>query len=181
MLDERRGIQWPYPVDAACDEPERRLFEDGRFFHPDGKARFVWSEPRPMPELPDAQYPFLLLTGRGSAAQWHTQTRTSKSAVLRKLYPAEIYVELNPRDASELKIKPGDWITVSSQRGSLQAKAVIVHTMPPRQVFVPMHYAADQPVDRRRVRSLFVSTGLQGLCRPHRTPGRRRCATVAPT
>jgi len=141
MLDARRGIQWPYPVDTANGEPERRLFEDGHFFHPDGKARFVWSEPRPMPEQPDSKYPFLLLTGRGSAAQWHTQTRTSKSAVLRKLYPAEIYVELNPRDASDLKIKPGDWIMVSSQRGRLQAKAVIVHTMPPRQVFVPMHYA----------------------------------------
>jgi assimilatory nitrate reductase catalytic subunit len=142
MLDSRRGIQWPYPIDAHCGEPERRLFEAGRFFHPDGKARFVWSEPRPMPEVPDEKYPFLLLTGRGSAAQWHTQTRTAKSAVLRKLYPADIYVELNPRDASELKIKPGDWVTIASQRGSVQAKAVIVHTMPPRQVFVPMHYAA---------------------------------------
>jgi assimilatory nitrate reductase catalytic subunit len=141
MLDEGRGIQWPYPVDTASADLERRLFENGQFFHSDGKARFVWSEPRPMPETPDSAYPFLLLTGRGSAAQWHTQTRTSKSAVLRKLYPAEIYVEVNPRDASELKIKPGDWISVASQRGSLQAKAVIVHTMPPRQVFVPMHYA----------------------------------------
>ncbi len=102
MLDERGGVQWPYPVDAADAEPERRLFEDGRFFHPDGKARFIWGESRPMPETPDVAYPFLLLTGRGSAAQWHTQTRTSKSAVLRKLYPSENYVELNPRDAGEL-------------------------------------------------------------------------------
>ena len=66
---------------------------DGHFFHADGKARFIWSEPRPLPETPDAQYPFLLLTGRGSAAQWHTQTRTAKSEVLKKLYPADVYVE----------------------------------------------------------------------------------------
>jgi len=142
MLDARRGIQWPYPANATSDEPQRRLFEDGKFFHPDGKARFVWSDPRPMPEAPDAQHPLLLLTGRGSAAQWHTQTRTAKSAVLRKLYPAETYVEMNPRDAGELKIKPGDWVTITSQRGSAQAKAVIVHTIPPQQVFMPMHYAA---------------------------------------
>ncbi|HEX3724950.1 MAG TPA: nitrate reductase [Pirellulales bacterium] len=141
MLDERRGIQWPYRLHGDCQQSERRLFEDGRFFHADGKARFIWSEPRPLPEALDAQYPLLLLTGRGSTAQWHTQTRTAKSQVLKKLYPADIYVELNPRDASELKIRPGDWVTVSSQRGSLQAKAVIVHTIPPRQVFVPMHYA----------------------------------------
>jgi anaerobic selenocysteine-containing dehydrogenase len=41
------------------ERSERRLFEDGHFFHVDGKARFVWSEPRPLPEAPDAQYPFL--------------------------------------------------------------------------------------------------------------------------
>ena len=42
---------------------------------------------------PTDRFPLILLTGRGSAAQWHTQTRTAKSAVLRKLYPAQIYVE----------------------------------------------------------------------------------------
>ncbi|MEX2113010.1 MAG: nitrate reductase [Pirellulales bacterium] len=141
MLERRHGIQWPYPIQQDCEEPERRLFEDGYFFHSDGKARIVWSEPKPLPEAPDAQYPFLLLTGRGSAAQWHTQTRTAKSEVLKKLYPAEVYVEVNPRDASELKIRPGDWIAVTSRRGSLQAQAVVVPTIPPREVFVPMHYA----------------------------------------
>jgi assimilatory nitrate reductase catalytic subunit len=52
-----------------------------------------------------------------------------------------VYVEVNPRDASELAIKPGEWVTVSSQRGSIQAKAVVVHSVPRRQVFLPMHYA----------------------------------------
>jgi assimilatory nitrate reductase catalytic subunit len=139
MLDARGGVQWPYRVGQDDNGSERRLFADGRFFHADGKARFIWDEPRPLPESPDAKYPFLLLTGRGSAAQWHTQTRTSKSEVLRKLYPADLHVEINPRDAAELKIKSGDWLTVSSQRGSLKAKAVVVHTMPARQVFLPMH------------------------------------------
>lgn len=141
MVDACGGIQWPYPIGHESGESERRLFANGRFFHADSRARFVWAEPRPLPEAPDAKYPFLLLTGRGSAAQWHTQTRTAKSEVLKKLYPAEVYVELNPRDAGELKIRPGDWVIVSSRRGSLQAKAVVVPTVPPRQVFVPMHYA----------------------------------------
>ena len=52
-----------------------------------------------MPEPPNAKFPLLLLTGRGAASQWHTQTRTSKSAVLRELYPQEVYVEINPADA----------------------------------------------------------------------------------
>jgi assimilatory nitrate reductase catalytic subunit len=145
MLDERGGIQWPY-ANERDREPdgeasERRLFADGRFYHADGKARFIWSEPNPLPEAPDARYPFLLLTGRGTVAQWHTQTRTGKSEILKKLYPADVYVEVNPRDASELAIKPGEWVTVSSQRGSIQAKAVVVHSVPRRQVFLPMHYA----------------------------------------
>ncbi len=140
MLDEHGGIQWPYPARPDRQGQERRLFEDGQFFHADGKARFVWSETRPMPETPDEHYPFLLLTGRGSAAQWHTQTRTAKSKVLKKLYSPGVYVEVNPRDAGELKIRSGDWVIVSSQRGRVKAKAIVVHSVRPRQVFMPMHY-----------------------------------------
>jgi assimilatory nitrate reductase catalytic subunit len=51
---------------------ERRLFEDGRFYHTDGRARFICELPQPFPEQPTAKYPYILLTGRGSAAQWHT-------------------------------------------------------------------------------------------------------------
>jgi assimilatory nitrate reductase catalytic subunit len=140
MLDERRGIQWPYPEDAPNPEPQRRLFGDGRFFHSDGRARFVFDAPTPLPEAPSKKYPLLLLTGRGTAAQWHTQTRTSKSAVLRTLYPADIYVEINPADARPSGIKPGQRVVVESQRGSLIAKAFVTHSVCPGQVFIPMHY-----------------------------------------
>src|SRR5205085_7250283 len=95
MLTECGGVQWPLSaVDAVSqrdDRQERRLFEDGRFFHADGRARFLCEAPRPLPEAPSAKYPFVLLTGRGSAAQWHTQTRTAKSAILRKLGPTELH------------------------------------------------------------------------------------------
>ena len=142
MLDRTGGIQWPFRAFGGDDRPERRLFEDGQFYHADGKARFVFEETRSMPELPGGSYPFLLLTGRGSASQWHTQTRTAKSKVLQKLYPRDLYVEISPSDAAELSIARGQWIRVSSQRGSIRAKAVILPTIQPKQVFVPMHYAA---------------------------------------
>jgi anaerobic selenocysteine-containing dehydrogenase len=141
MIDQRFGIQWPFPRGTTDDRPERRLFEDGRFYHADGKARFVFEPPRPLPEAPSTKYPWLLLTGRGSAAQWHTQTRTGKSKVLAKLSAPEVYVEINPTDAAGLAIKPGDMVTVSSQRGAVRAKAVLVHAVQPGQLFVPMHYA----------------------------------------
>ena len=178
MLDERGGIQWPFPAAAATDdaapgdpaapappaasgvpgasgsglpdavptaEPpdagtERRLFEDGRYFHPDGRARFLYEDPRPLPEPPNDRFPLLLLTGRGSAAQWHTQTRTAKSAVLRKLYPAQVYVEVNPADAKVRGIVTGDAIQVESRRGRSTATAFVTRSVQPGQVFVPMHY-----------------------------------------
>lgn len=145
MLESRGGVQWPYPAGSAeqgAGSTERRLFEDGRFYHADGRARFICESPRPMPEEPSAKYPFLLLTGRGSAAQWHTQTRTAKSAVLRKLYAKELYVEVNPHDATQLAIRTGDMITVRSQRGHLRGRIVVTPAVQPGQLFIPMHYEA---------------------------------------
>lgn len=140
-IDDAGGIQWPYPGVNACDDPERRLFADGQFFHADGRAKFLFDPPRSMPEPPTAEYPFVLLTGRGTASQWHTQTRTAKSAVLRKLYPQGIYVEIHPEDARRLKIAPQSWVEVASQRGALQARAFVTPTVQPGQLFIPMHYA----------------------------------------
>ena len=143
MLDERRGIQWPCPADQPPPAPgaERRLFEDGRFFHADGRARFLFEDPRPLPEPPSERYPFLLLTGRGTAAQWHTQTRTAKSAVLRKLYPNEVYVEINPADARSLGIRSHGRVEVRSRRGRIVATAFVTRSVQPGHLFVPMHYA----------------------------------------
>jgi anaerobic selenocysteine-containing dehydrogenase len=117
------------------------LFEDGAFFHADRKAKFLFELPRNLPEVTDAEYPFLLLTGRGTSSQWHTQTRTGKSAVLRKLYPEEIYVEINPADAEELGIDANQKVCVASRRGRVMATAFITNTVKRGQVFIPMHYA----------------------------------------
>ena len=160
MLDEMGGIQWPFgpgrrssgqrrgtedkgfypsPLDPQPSS-ERRLFEDGRFYHIDGRAKFLFEDPRPMPEPPSDQFPFVLLTGRGTASQWHTQTRTSKSAVLKKLYPANLYVEINPSDARKRGIKPQDNVVVMSQRGRVSASAFVTPNVQPGQLFLPMHY-----------------------------------------
>ena len=93
-----------------------------------------------MPELPDAAYPFIMLTGRGSSAQWHTGSRTDKSAVLRKLAPTVLTAEINPDDASRLGIAAGDRVTVRSRRGTAEAIAVVTPTVQPGQIFLPMHF-----------------------------------------
>ncbi len=142
MIEESGGIQWPLArgegLGARCEQ-ERRLFADGRFYHPDGRAKFLFEAPRPMPEPASAKYPFVLLTGRGTASQWHTQTRTSKSEVLRKLYPQRLYVEINPNDARSLGIAPNEIVSIESQRGRVTAQAFLTPSVPIGQVFVAMH------------------------------------------
>lgn len=164
MIDEHGGIQWPFPavgnaesgmrqrpsasLDAAAGRAphaafaERRLFADGRFYTPDGRARFLFETPRPAPDAADAAFPFVLLTGRGTSAQWHTNTRTGKSDVLRRLYPQDLYLEINPHDAQRLGLRSGQTVEVVSRRGAITARAFVTPTVAPGQVFLPMHYEA---------------------------------------
>lgn len=142
MIERAGGIQWPYPSanpPTAIRHAERRLFENGRFFTPDGRARFIFEAPRDLPEIPDADYPLLLLTGRGSSAQWHTETRTQKSAILRKLHPDRLLLEIHARDAARHHLRDGQRVTVESRRGSVTAWARVTSTVRPGQVFLPMH------------------------------------------
>lgn len=142
MLEEKRGIQWPLREGENVERrAERRLFEDGTFYHADGKAKLLFEEPQDLPEQTSDKFPFTLLTGRGTSAQWHTQTRTSKSEVLKRLYSEDIYVEINPRDARELNVVPNQWITIESRRGKVKARAYITQIVSPGQLFIPMHYA----------------------------------------
>jgi assimilatory nitrate reductase catalytic subunit len=141
-LDDQGGIQWPSLAGEPKLEKHRRLFADGQFFHPDRRAKFLFEPPRAMPEPATADFPLLLLTGRGTAAQWHTQTRTGKSAVLRKLSPENAYVELSPADARQLKISQNAPVVVQSQRGLVTARAFVTASVAPGQVFMPMHYPA---------------------------------------
>ncbi|MBI2517810.1 MAG: molybdopterin-dependent oxidoreductase [Opitutae bacterium] len=150
-LAEARGIQWPWTeasemaASGRAPQRQRRLFADGRFFTPRRRARFVFDHPRPMPEEPDGSYPFLLLTGRGTSAQWHTGSRTDKSAVLRKLAPRGAIIEINPVDARRLVIRAGDRVLIQSRRGEMRATAVVTPTVQAGQVFIPMH---DDQVNR---------------------------------
>ena len=149
-LDESGGIQWPCPIlgldsppaAVTTDSPwnQRRLFADGNFFTRDGKANFYFEEPRPPEEIPCPAYPFTLLTGRGTSSQWHTNSRTQKSDVLRKLYPQECYVEIHPDDAQRLGVANHGQVRIKSRRGELLAGAFLTATVQPGQLFVPMHY-----------------------------------------
>jgi len=140
MIDERGGIQWPFVSGETSFKPERRLFEDGLFYTENRKAKLIFSTPRDLPEAPDDNFPFLLLTGRGTSSQWHTQSRTANSSVLRKLYPAEAYVEIHPSDAKRLRLKNHQPVSIRSRRGKMTANVYIAPTVHIGQIFIPMHY-----------------------------------------
>ncbi|MEM9444810.1 MAG: nitrate reductase [Verrucomicrobiota bacterium] len=142
MIDQLGGVQWPWPEGANQKyKKERRLFEDGQFYHPDGKARFIFEKPRKVAEPTCSSYPFILLTGRGTSSQWHTQTRTGKSDVLKKLYPKSLYIEMHPEDMGEYGLYPQDQATIESRRGKIKATVVSAPTVQRGQIFMPMHYA----------------------------------------
>lgn len=140
MLRERDGVQWPYPETGADEEPQRRLFADRRFFTPSGRARLLVDPVAPPPEEPDEHYPFLLLTGRGTVVQFHTQTRTGKVEMLRKLYPADLPVQIAPGDAQTLGVEEGEPVDVVSRRGRARATVTVTDEVCAGQVFLPMHY-----------------------------------------
>ena len=144
MLVKNGGIQWPLPKSEVQEGKQigkqRRLFEDGHFFHSDRRAKFLFSENKAFPESVSEDYPFMLITGRGTSAQWHTQTRTEKSAILRKMYPEHPYVEIHPVDADRLGIENGSWVTVNSVRGCIEVVTRISNTVQAGVVFIPLHY-----------------------------------------
>ena len=146
------SVQWPLSEAAvtrgegrAADDEiggaavERRLFTDGRFFTPTGRARFVVDDVVDPPEKLSDRYPLVLLTGRGSSSEWHTGTRTSKSAVLRSLAPEGLWIEIHPDDAEPRGIHTGATVVVRSVRGHVLARAQVVETVGAGRVFLPMH------------------------------------------
>ena len=136
-----RGVQWPFPSASVSTATERRLFEDGRFFRANGRALFCFEAPRKNPEDVDAEYPLVLITGRGSSAEWHTGTRTSRSAVLRALSGIRDRVEMHPDDAKERGLRDGQRVWVASRRGKMEATLCIESGVGRGRIFVPMHDA----------------------------------------
>ena len=144
MIRKSGGVQWPLTqvqlADFQSQIPQhRRLFADGRFFTADQRAKFCFVEPEAPPEQRSDEYPFILLTGRGSSAQWHTETRTGKSAVLSKMSPQELMLDIHPADADKLGLVDGAAIRVISRRAELTTMVRITNCVSEGQVYLPMH------------------------------------------
>lgn len=138
LLESRRGVQWPYPA-GATEVKTTRLYSDGHFPTEDGRARLLAVEWEPFPEQPNADFPFVLNTGR-TVEHWHTRTKTEQVPILERLSP-NAWLEMNPRDAQMLKLKPHDPVDVVSSRGRVRGVELrVTEIVAPGQVFMPFHY-----------------------------------------
>jgi len=129
------GKLWPCP-DLETDGTQV-LFGDA-FPTPDGLGRFVPSEFTPAAEPPDAEYPFVLNTGR-LLEHWHTGTMTRRSRALHAIAP-EARVEIHPEDLAALGARDGGKVSVASRRGSITLTAQASERMIRGSVFIPFHF-----------------------------------------
>lgn len=129
-------FRWPH----APTQTGGRFFGDGRFFHPDGKARFVPVRWKPPAAKTGVRYPFRLNTGR-LRDQWHTMTRTALSPRLSAHLP-EPFADIHPDDASANSIGSADLVELSSPQGRAILRARITADVQPGQIFASMHWTA---------------------------------------
>ncbi|HEX6827975.1 MAG TPA: molybdopterin dinucleotide binding domain-containing protein, partial [Burkholderiales bacterium] len=138
LLEERGPQQWPFPEGAGGGKA--RLYEDGVFPTPSGRARFVATEHRPAAEPPDARYPLSLITGR-LRDQWHGMSRTGLVARLYSHEP-EPLLHMHPDDLARRSLAAGDLVKVKSRRGEVVVKIAESRSLRPGQCFLPMHWGA---------------------------------------
>ncbi len=135
-IEEQRGIQWP--CNDANPNGAPRLYTDGKFQHPDGKAKLIALPFIDNNERPDEQYPFWLNTGR-VVEHWHTRTKTGKIGNINKFSPTP-FMEMNPSAAEKLGLKQMDYARILSRRSSAIVLVMLTQRVAPDAVFIPMHY-----------------------------------------
>ena len=141
------GITWErlqrdhsvtYPCRDAADPGQPIVFHD-RFATPDGRVHLVPTGLVPADERPDADYPFVLITGR-QLEHWHTGSMTRRNQVLDAVEP-QATASLHGADLAALGLQPGDALTVASRRGAVTLRARRDDGTPRRTVFIPFAYA----------------------------------------
>jgi assimilatory nitrate reductase catalytic subunit len=149
-IDAENGLFWPCPQPNHPGTP--RLFEGGKFGHPDGKAHFIPIEWRPSAEMPDEEYPIILTTGR-VVSHFLSGTQTRRIAGLVDQYP-QPNCEMHPRLAEKLGVADGDFVKVQSRRGEVVVRAQVVKTIRPDTVFVPYHWPLGRSANNCTVRAI---------------------------
>jgi assimilatory nitrate reductase catalytic subunit len=129
QIEQQGGVQWG----------GERLYTDGHFAFDSGRAKLHNVPCEPFSEQPDAEFNFILNTGR-TVEHWHTRTKTGAVAMLNGMVP-NAWLEMNPVDAEKLNLRSHDRVTVVSRRNRVsQVELRITGIVAPGQVFMPFHF-----------------------------------------
>ncbi|MBC7445358.1 MAG: molybdopterin-dependent oxidoreductase [Polaromonas sp.] len=138
-LLEQAPLQWPMREGETAGKT--RLYEDGIFPTPDGRANFVNTVYRPVAEPRESRYPFSMTTGR-LRDQWHGMSRTG---TLGRLFGhvAEPSIQMNGQDMARRLLKDGDLVHVTSKRGSIVVPVQASPEVALSQAFMAMHWGSE--------------------------------------
>nr|WP_312667348.1 molybdopterin-dependent oxidoreductase [Tissierella praeacuta] len=140
-LEGSNGIQWPFREGEELKEDERRLYEDGKFYTPSKKAKFIFEDAKENPLPTTEEFPYVLNTGRGTVGQWHTQTRTKEVQFIEDVSIKKSYIYMNSKLALENGIKENDFIRVYSINGEDADFFVkMTDNLRYEQLYAPIHY-----------------------------------------
>jgi assimilatory nitrate reductase catalytic subunit len=134
--DAMQPMQWP--INRISPNGTVRLFADGQFYTPNGKARMLAIIPQLPAVASDTGFPFVMNTGR-IRDQWHTMTRTGKVPRLNAHLP-EPFVQIHASDAQTYQLENGGFARLTSRHGTMLARVQISEDQRPGSVFVPMHW-----------------------------------------
>ena len=140
-LRDSKGIQWPCREGEELESDERRLFEDGKYYTPSGKAKLIFEDVTENPNATNKEFPFNLNTGRGTVGQWHTHTRTREIQAVTNIVPQKAYVDINRKDAERLDIKENDEVLIHSSNGhTSKFIARLTDNLKEKTLYAPIHY-----------------------------------------
>lgn len=134
--DLMQPVQWP--INSIAPNGSQRLFTEGKFYTPNGKARMVAVAPQLPAVATDGSFPLVLNTGR-IRDQWHTMTRTGKVPRLNAQV-FESFVQVHASDAQTYQLQNGALARLSSRHGTMLARIQVSDDQQAGSVFVPMHW-----------------------------------------
>ncbi|MDA5556639.1 nitrate reductase [Shimia sp. MMG029] len=134
--DALQPTRWPFLAHKTLSD---RMFQDGRFFTPTGRANML-PIAQPVSQTTSTDTPFRLNTGR-IRDQWHTQTRTARSPRLNQHY-GEPFLEIHPEDALALGLRAADLAALSNAHGQSILRVLITDRVARGEVFAPIHWTA---------------------------------------
>ncbi len=138
LLEQDGPQQWPFKVGDS--QGQARLYTDGVFQQPNGKAQFIVATYKPTADTTNARQPLHLLTGR-LRDQWHGMSRTGTIAQLYN-HVEEPLLSMNQRDMDRRQLKNDDIVKISNKRGELNIRVRASDEVKPAETFLPMHWGS---------------------------------------